>query len=140
MSPAANKAAATMGPRQILVIDDDCATGRVTRLALQLVGGWDVFTATTGDAGVAAASRHQPDAILLDLVMPVMDGAATLAVLKADPGTSNIPVILFTAEPSAISRRCGVGRQDLAGVIAKPFDPMTLAAEIAVLLHWPATR
>ena len=83
----------------------------------------------SGADGLVAAAEWHPDLILLDVMMPVMDGPATLAHLREDPRTADIPVVFMTAR---------VQKQDLAhfkslgaaGVITKPFDPMTLAAAV----------
>ena len=83
------------------------------------------------------AARHRPDAILLDLMMPDMDGLTTFRHLRADPATRDIPVILVTAKAQVGHRQAWDGLP-VAGVISKPFDPMTLAADVAALLGWPA--
>lgn len=120
--------------KRVLVVDDDDAIREVATLALELVGGLRVSTASSGDAAWQSALRDRPDAVLLDVMMPGLDGPSTLAKLRRDPRTRDIPVIFLTAKTQA-------GRPpwrdlDIAGVIAKPFDPMTLAAEVGGLLRW----
>ena len=121
--------------RRVLVVDDDEAIREVARAALELVGGWQVTTADSGQDAYAIALAIEPDAMLLDVMMPGHDGPATVASMRADPVTRDIPVIFLTAKnPSGGAqawREIG-----LAGVIPKPFDPMTLATEIARLLGW----
>ncbi len=121
--------------KQILLIDDQPDIQTVARLSLKVVGGWQVFTASSGKEGIQQAKVHQPDAILLDVMMPEMDGLATLAVLRADPVTQSIPVIFLTAKARAIDRKklYELGAQ---GVINKPFNPTTLASQIAGFLSW----
>ncbi|CAN5794978.1 response regulator [soil metagenome] len=124
-----------MTRKQILLIDDQPDIQTVVRLSLKVVRGWQVFTASSGKEGIQQAKTHQPDAILLDVMMPEMDGPATLAVLKADPVTQSIPIIFLTAKARAIDRKklYELGAQ---GVINKPFSPTTLASQIAGFLSW----
>lgn len=118
--------------RRVLVVDDDDHIREVTQIALSVVGGWQVSTAATGSEGLVIAAREDLDAILLDVMMPDMDGPTTLARLREAPGTRGLPVILLTAKASRDQDWPGA-----AGVIAKPFDPMTLSARVAELLGWP---
>ena len=121
--------------KRILVIDDEPDIREVTQIALEETAGWTTLAASSGAEGLAAAAAL-PDAILLDIMMPDMDGFTVLAKLKADPRTAEIPVILLTAKVQSVH---GKLRAQGAGVILKPFDPMTLATEIAHLLGWPQT-
>jgi two-component system alkaline phosphatase synthesis response regulator PhoP len=100
-----------------------------------MVGGWQVTTASSGEEGLAAASRVAPDAILLDVMMPGLDGPSTFGRLQENSETAAIPVVLLTAkvQPSERQQWLDLG---VAGVQAKPFDPMTLPAELAELLGW----
>lgn len=118
-------------PRKVLVIDDDDDIREVTQVALRVVGGWSVSTAATGAEGLAMAARETPDVILLDVMMPDLDGPATLNRLRADAGTREVPVILLTAKATHDG-----DWPEAAGVLAKPFDPMRLPARIAELLGW----
>lgn len=122
--------------RHVLVVDDDDDIREVASLALSVVGGLEVSTASTGHEAVASAVARRPDAILLDVMMPDVDGPGTIRLLHRDPQTQDIPVILLTAklQPQDRSRLDGLG---VAGVIAKPFDPMTLASQVAEVLAWP---
>lgn len=123
-----------MTGRHILVVDDDSSIREVAHLALELVGGWRVTTAGSGAEGWERAVADRPDAMLLDVMMPGMDGPTALRRLREDPATREIPVIFLTAKVGGF----GAGSDDgqPAGVIAKPFDPMTLADEVAALLGW----
>ena len=121
--------------RRLLVVDDDDAIREVAKVALEVVGGWDVRTADSGHDAVAIARTDPPDAVLLDVMMPAVDGPTTVGLFRADPTTRAIPIIFLTAKVQAGDRRVWADL-DLAGVIAKPFDPMTLAADISALLGW----
>src|SRR5438270_3979641 len=83
--------------KRILVIDDDAQIRAVASASLTMVGRWEVLTASSGADGIAQAAAEQPDAILLDVMMPDMDGRATLAVLRSDPATAHIHVIMLSA-------------------------------------------
>ncbi len=121
--------------RRILVIDDEADIREVARLSLEHIGGHAVVTAESGVVAVEAAEREQPDAILLDVMMPGLDGPATLAALRAHEPTAHIPVVFLTAKARE-SDRVALLAAGAAGVITKPFDPMGLAAEIEALLGW----
>jgi CheY-like chemotaxis protein len=121
--------------RRILVVDDDDLLREVAKTALEIVGGWHVVTARSGTEARIQAIRQQPDAILLDVMMPGVDGPSTVAALREDPATAQIPVIFLTAKVPSESTETW-SRLGLAGVIPKPFDPMTLSADMARLLGW----
>lgn len=116
-----------------LIIDDEDDVRQVIRLSLGRVGGMDVADASSGEAGIALAAATVPDFILLDLMMPEMDGVETLGRLREDPRTSSIPVIFLTAKalPSELERLRSLGALD---VIVKPFNPMTLADQLKSIL------
>ena len=123
--------------RRVLVVDDDPLLREVAQTALELVGGWQVVTAQSGPQAQQRALASHPDAILLDVMMPGVDGPSTVAALRSDPATRDIPIIFLTAKmPSEDVPEWRSLR--LAGVISKPFDPMTLANEMASLLGWAA--
>lgn len=124
-----------MATKQILIIDDDQEILAVAQLTLQTVGGWDVLTATSGDEGLQKAIDAQPDAILLDVMMPDKDGIATLQSLQANPATESIPVILMTAKVQASDQR-RFANLGIAATISKPFKAMKLPAQIAEALGW----
>jgi CheY-like chemotaxis protein len=118
---------------KVLIIDDEEDIRRIGRLALARVGGMEVSEAADGAEGLRRAAQDRPDVVLLDLMMPGMDGAATLQNLRADPATSAIPVVFLTAKAQAaeIAKLKGMGA---LGVLTKPFDPMTLAERLKALL------
>ena len=99
--------------------------------------GWTVLTAGSGRDAIAAAREHHPDAVLLDMMMPEMDGLTTFEHLQSDETTRDIPVLLFTAKLQARDRQIWEGTA-IRGTIAKPFDPMTLGAEVSRTLQWPS--
>jgi len=118
-------------PKLLLIVDDDDDIREVAAAALELVDGFRIVTATGGLAAVQQAKEHRPDAILLDVMMPGMDGLETVARLKAETRTAHIPVILLTARVDGETPA-----DTVAGVIAKPFDPMRLGTEVSRLLGW----
>lgn len=120
--------------KRILIIDDEEDIREVAQIALEETAGWATLLAGSGAEGVARAAAELPDAILLDVMMPVMDGFEALARLKSDQRTAGIPVILLTAKVQAAHRQMS---GQAAGVILKPFDPLTLGPEIARMLGWP---
>ena len=119
----------------ILVIDDDEDIQDVARVALEIVGGWEVITASSGSEGLSLAASEQPDAILLDVMMPDLDGIATLERLKANPATEPIPVILLTAKVQS-GDHARFAQLDIIAIIAKPFKTMLLADQVAEILGW----
>ncbi len=123
--------------RKVLVVDDDDIIREVAKLALEVVGGWQVSTASNGvDAGRAAA-RERPDVVLLDVMMPGLDGPATAALLAEQDVTRDVPVIFMTAK-TALADAGLDAIPNVVGVISKPFDPMALAGEIGQLIGWQA--
>jgi CheY-like chemotaxis protein len=121
--------------RRVLVVDDDDAIREVAQTALELIGGWQVDLAASGEEAVELCVADPPDVVLLDVMMPVMDGPTTFAVLQADPRTREVPVVLLTAKVQPAERRRWEGL-GVVGVLTKPFDPMLLPSEVAYLLGW----
>ena len=124
-----------MPPKQILVIDDENDIREVAKLSLQLTENWTVWTANGGAAGTAFALSAAPDAILLDVMMPDMDGPSTLRVLQQQGTTRSIPVIFLTAKVQAADRQKFM-QLGVRGIISKPFDPLTLGQQIREMLTW----
>ena len=124
-----------MTTRRILIIDDEEAILAVAKLSLKMVAEWDVVTATSGPEGVIKAEAEQPEAILLDVMMPQMDGISTFKQLQANAKTQAIPVILLTAKAQAMEQR-QYKQIGVKGVITKPFNSLTLANQMAELLDW----
>jgi CheY-like chemotaxis protein len=121
--------------KRILIIDDEEDIRDITQLGLEMSAGWQVLTAGSGQEGIALAAAHQPDLILLDVMMPDMDGRATFANLQANPQTEQIPVILVTAKIQASDQESFTNLA-IAGVLTKPFRPMNLAEQIRKILQW----
>jgi CheY-like chemotaxis protein len=119
---------------KVLIVDDDKDIRHVAALAARRIGNWDVVCAASGEEALAIASREFPDVILLDAMMPVLDGLGTMEKLRTDPKTSAIPVIFLTAkvQQHEIERYLESGAR---GVIRKPFDATTLPSEIRRILQ-----
>lgn len=124
-----------MTTKLILLIDDEADLREVAQLSLEMVGGWQVIEGSSGSEGLIKAEAEQPDAILLDLMMPGMDGFTTFQRLKANNATKQIPVIFLTAKVNS-DDRSQFASLGVSGVIAKPFDPMSLAKQVAETLGW----
>lgn len=122
-------------PKKILIVDDEANIREVTQMSLELVGGYEVVEASSGPEGIQKAVSEKPDAILLDVMMPDMDGPSTFQKLKEQEATKDIPVILLTAKIQTMDRE-RFESLGVSGLIAKPFDPMTLAEEIRRVLGW----
>jgi diguanylate cyclase (GGDEF)-like protein len=123
---------------KILVIDDDGDTRELVQMSLTLAR-MEPIAAASGAEGVAKAARERPDAILLDVMMPFMDGPATLRALRADPQTASIPVLFLTAS-AMIAEVERLESLDVIGVLAKPFDPATLGMKVRAALERSAAR
>jgi CheY-like chemotaxis protein len=124
-----------MSAKRILLIDDEPEIREIVRVSLELVGGWDVSATGSAREGLTLAADQHPDAILLDVMMPDMDGPTTFQALQAAPETSTIPVILLTAKVQAADLR-RFDQLGVAATIAKPFDPLTLPGQVASALGW----
>jgi CheY-like chemotaxis protein len=122
-------------PRRILIIDDEDDIREIAALSLETIAGWEVTAAKSGAQGLLTAAEYKPDAILLDVMMPVMDGPATFRALRNNPCTASIPVLLLTAKiQSADHRRFADLGVD--AVLSKPFDPLKLSTQITHALGW----
>lgn len=124
-----------MTTKKILVVDNEEYIQEVTKVCLETVADWEVLTAGSGQEGITKAEAYQPDAILLDVMMPDMDGFTTFEKLQANPVTQAIPVILLTAKIQAADRR-RYAQKGMTAAIAKPFNPLELAGQIATALGW----
>lgn len=124
-----------MAEKNILLIDDEETIQEVVRVGIEIEAGWQVESASSGLAGIDLAQNLQPDVILLDVMMPDLDGIDTLSRLKNNAQTSDIPVIFLTAKAQAEEKKQfqSLGVLD---VITKPFNSMTLASRIAEILGW----
>jgi CheY-like chemotaxis protein len=119
----------------VLIVDDDKTIQEVAQMCLELVAGWNVEVASSGLEALRLSAANPPDAILLDVMMPSMDGPTTFTRLQADIRTRSVPVVLLTAKVQPAERRYWE-QLGVAGVLAKPFDPLRLPGQIADLLGW----
>jgi CheY-like chemotaxis protein len=120
---------------RILIIDDEEDIREVAALSLETVAGWEVLVASSGAQGLARAIEQQPDAILLDVMMPGMDGPTIFRELRKNPATARIPVLLLTAKVQSSDQR-RFADLGVDAILFKPFDPLTLSTQIADLLGW----
>jgi CheY-like chemotaxis protein len=118
---------------KVLIIDDEDDIRSVAALSLGILGGLEVVEADSGSDGVNKAAVEKPDVILLDMMMPGMDGPATLAALKSNNDTKEIPVIFLTARAmnNEVERLKQMGAR---GILTKPFDPTSLATQVRSIL------
>jgi CheY-like chemotaxis protein len=123
-----------MAIRKVLIVDDDEDIRRVTEIALRRIGGWEVVHAASGAECLARAREERPDVILLDVMMPDGDGPTTLARLREDPATSELPVIFLTARVQK-SELEAYGALGATGVLEKPFDATTLPDAVRRLVE-----
>ena len=117
---------------KILYVEDEDDIRTIALLALEIVGGLTLKPCSSGEQAIKEGASFAPDLILLDVMMPGMDGPATLAALREQATLKNVPVIFMTAkvQPSEVQRYRDLGALD---VIAKPFDPMTLADQVRAI-------
>jgi len=111
-----------------LIIDDDPDLLGLVRRTLEFTAGWEVATAGSGAAGIGLARTTLPQVILVDVMMPEMDGYEVCRRLKADPATAAVPIVLFTARRELNERQ--LAESGAAGVVFKPFQPTALAREV----------
>jgi CheY-like chemotaxis protein len=118
---------------KVLLVDDDEDLRVIGELALTEVGGMHTVLASSGPMALEVAAREQPDVVLLDVMMPGMDGPTTLRRLREQPATAGIPVVFVTAkvQRQEVERWLELGA---IGVIGKPFDPMRLPDELRAIM------
>jgi CheY-like chemotaxis protein len=124
-----------MTDRRILVVDDEEHLRELVQACLEDLGGWETLVAGSGEECLQILQTERPNAILLDLSMPGMDGFAVYEILGSDPITRSIPLILLTAKVLP-SDRAKFAQMAVAGVITKPIQPITLTEEVAEILGW----
>lgn len=122
-------------PKRVLVIDDEDDIREVAQASLELMAGLEVITACSSAEGLSKATSEQPDAILLDVMLPDMDGLTVFQTLQHQPSTHHIPVILLTAKVQASDQR-RFAESGVKAMIAKPFKPALLAQEVLKILGW----
>ena len=121
--------------RKILIIDDEDDIREVAALSLEATAGWKILTASSGAEGMAIAALERPDAILMDVMMPEVDGPTTFGKMQQHPIIVDIPVLLLTAKVQGVDQR-RFANLGVAAVLFKPFDPLTLAQQISDALGW----
>ncbi len=121
--------------QRVLYVEDEPDIQAVAKLALELVGGFTVKVCASGEEALREAEAFAPEMILLDVMMPGMDGPTTLQALRALPALATVPVAFMTAkvQPAEVAHYKTLGARD---VIPKPFDPMTLASQVRAI--WEA--
>lgn len=124
-----------MNIKSILLIDDEINLAQVIAVCLESFKGWKVIVANSGKEGLRLLATIKPDAILLDVMMPEMDGISVYQNLQKNPDTRHIPVIFLTAKVQ-VSDRERFAQLGIVGTIAKPFEPLKIADQIAELLDW----
>ena len=122
-----------MPKKHILVIEDDKGIQTITKFSLEMEQEWQVTTAFGGKEGLCKAKNLHPDVILLDIVMPDINGLEIVKELQNNQATKKIPIILFTAKVIG-NDRLKLQNRGIIGVITKPFDCLTLSATISDLL------
>ncbi|HYT63021.1 MAG TPA: response regulator [Gemmatimonadales bacterium] len=116
------------GAFRALIIDDDPDLLLLVRRTLEFTAGWQVATAGSGAAGIAIAQATRPQVILVDVMMPEMDGYEVCRRLKADPTTAVVPIVLLTARRDLNQRK--LAESGASGVLFKPFQPVELAQQV----------
>lgn len=124
-----------MPTKKILIVDDEECIQTVVQFGVQMVVDWKVLIASSGHQGIETACVEKPDVILLDVMMPDMNGIDTFKALQADPQTAQIPVIFLTAKAQTSERR-QFNDLGVSGVITKPFNSLDLPDLIAKILDW----
>ena len=119
---------------KIMIVDDDEDICTVAELAARRIGNWEVVVATSGEEALAKARSDRPDVILLDAMMPVLDGPATMAKLREDPATATIPVIFLTAKKADADKKYG---ERIGGdvYLTKPYNQNELLHVVDKLLR-----
>jgi CheY-like chemotaxis protein len=117
----------------VLVVEDDPDIQKVIVMAFRFQGITDVVTAGSGEECLAVVEGVMPDVILMDVMMPKLDGYDTCRRLKANPKTRSVPVVFLTAKAQQFEIRLGL-QAGAVGYLIKPFDPMTLCDQIRAIL------
>lgn len=122
---------------RILYVEDDADIREIAQLALEVVGGFEVLLCASGEQALLQAAAFSPQLILLDVMMPDMDGPSTLRALRQQPELAHIPIAFMTAkiQPQEIAHYKAMGALE---VIAKPFDPMLLPQQVTDI--WQASQ
>jgi DNA-binding response OmpR family regulator len=124
-----------MATKRVLIVEDEDGLRQIIQFSLEAAAGWEVLTAASGSEGLIKAEAERPDAILLDVMMPDMDGDETFRHLQANALTKDIPTIFLTSKAS-IKEQQELMDLGVAGAIAKPIKPRDLVEEIRRILCW----
>lgn len=126
-----------MSIQTILLVDDDDNIRMIAQMSLE--EDWEISLASSGRQALEMVKSKKPDLIMLDMMMPGMDGAETIKHLKADPDSADIPVIFMTAkiQSQELAKYIELGA---LGVITKPFDPMTIPDEVRKIVEQHCTH
>jgi CheY-like chemotaxis protein len=120
-------------PLRLLLIDDESSIREVTKATLEATGNWDVTLAETGEKGIRLAQQLNPHLILIDLMMPEMDGVTAFEKIRDIPATAKTPIAFFTAK-ATIEEQPHFAEMGIRGVISKPFQPLELSNDLLALL------
>jgi CheY-like chemotaxis protein len=121
--------------KTILLIDDDNIIRQLELICLENFSNWQITVATSGKEGLTAIAKAKPDAILLDIMMPDMDGFSFIKKLKADNELAYIPIVVITACTNLLNSQAFI-ELGCKGIISKPFEPITLVPRITKILGW----
>ncbi|MFB2939445.1 response regulator [Aerosakkonemataceae cyanobacterium BLCC-F154] len=124
-----------MAKKVILLIDDEPGIRQVIPVAFRVIAAWETLIADSCQSGIALAETEKPDAILLDVMMPEMDGITAFEKMQSNPIIRLIPTILLTAKAQASDRE-RFAQLAVAGVITKPFKAPDLVNQVRLILHW----
>ncbi|MEH6727917.1 MAG: response regulator [Hyphomicrobiales bacterium] len=118
--------------KRILIVEDDESIAEIVELTLEDLGGFEVFHCSSGDYALDMLRKHRPQLVLLDVMMPRMDGPETLRQMRLCPEFDDIPVIFVTAR-AQVHEQAQYASIGAAGIIVKPFDPITLCDDITLM-------
>lgn len=121
--------------KRVLIVDDETGIRKITQISLKAIAGWEVLVAASGQEGLIIAQAEQPDVILLDVMMPEMDGITTLQRLRANSATQSIPIILLTAKAQSFEQQ-QLAELPVTGIITKPFKAPDLVKQMRAILSW----
>ncbi len=118
---------------RLLHVEDDADIALIARMVLVDLGGFEVLQCASGAEAVEKAAGFGPDLLILDYMMPGMNGLVTLEALRGLPGLGSVPAVFMTAKAMAVSTG-DMARLGVVGIIGKPFDPVGLPVQVARFL------
>lgn len=124
-----------MAEKRILLIDDEPATRLIVQVTFKVAASWETLIAESYEAGIALAEAEQPDAILLNGMMPAVDETSLFQQIQLNPATRHIPTILLAAKAQARERE-NLAQMAIAGIITKPFKANELVNQVRSILGW----